>query len=963
MAELRAVADPPPPSISEVTRRAIFDELLADGVSWSGRLGEVEFLSRLFDLSALPSTDPRFKDARGDIWQHRVNNPEDWHVDWVFADERFNLLGCADEEFLRFLVETVHPAVRPDAAEARRLVGRFNEHLRADGWELYEASLASGRPQFADRPATRPALTSAERGFPLDLDDLLASMFGLLRERDAKREMAILAGARARGYQSNYDNWNGGTRSWSIRLGAELGLYASLSDSDRAEAAKVLFETAKPFFEEFPNDLLEQILIVPKTVSSGDWRKSADELLSHGKAASRPEREPEPRVALANAADPPAVLDVVADAEVTALGAVLLDDVLLKFGPEQAASVRAALDALEGSDRIAFKGPKHLELTAGGLFGSRRGPAARALVERLLPYFQTRIANEGTRFLNFSSEALVAEGILGAPSEVGLAVTAIRVLLLGDLRSISDKRVIEWNAPADLPALRAVRTLEEALARAGRLRAPLERAGTAPPRPVSTSPAPDLRGLLAPGALVGPYEIVALLGEGHLRLEREDALKVLLMVGAPNDEARADAAARMLREARAAALVSHPNIVTIYDVAELHGLPYIAMELVRGVPLRHYVGKTDVSHEEKLGWLQSIARALAAAHKVHVVHRDVKPENVMITDEGVAKILDFGIARGAATDTVSGTGKTAAAFVQTLTVERRPIGTPQYMAPEQFGSTPLDGRADQFAWAVVAWELLAGELPWGAVTHDWQLVHQVLTAHVRPLSEVVPGIPPRVSDVVARALTKNRDGRFTSMEDVIAALGQPFLYATPAGVVSASGDAAFARTEQAAALPPSNGLGHATREPASPARFVDPREEPLSTTFERWLAEGRLPTVRVAAGNRQGHWHAPATNRFVMIFSVRNNIPALDLQVSVTAGVSWITVGDVEQGHDVTREVAFDYKSSEALPLARSLILRYATTFGAILEDEFRLTLPREGAIDIKLAARRLLKERSFETR
>jgi hypothetical protein len=89
--------------ITSITRRDILDSLAAENVSWSGRLEEPEFLSRLFDLSALPSTDNRFKDAAGDIWQHRVNNPEDWPDDWVFSDSRFSLANGDDEAFLRFL--------------------------------------------------------------------------------------------------------------------------------------------------------------------------------------------------------------------------------------------------------------------------------------------------------------------------------------------------------------------------------------------------------------------------------------------------------------------------------------------------------------------------------------------------------------------------------------------------------------------------------------------------------------------------------------------------------------------------------------------------------------------------------------------------------------------------------------------------------------------------------------------
>lgn len=136
-------------SISRVTRQNIIDGLKIDHVAWSGRLGEVEFLGRLYDLEALPSRDSRFPNAAGDIWQHRVNNPEDWDEDWIYDDPRFLLLQGPNESFLRFLCEMVHPVVRPDRNEALRLVQQFNDQLRSEGWMLVEEERIAGRPRFA----------------------------------------------------------------------------------------------------------------------------------------------------------------------------------------------------------------------------------------------------------------------------------------------------------------------------------------------------------------------------------------------------------------------------------------------------------------------------------------------------------------------------------------------------------------------------------------------------------------------------------------------------------------------------------------------------------------------------------------------------------------------------------------------------------------------------------------------
>lgn len=148
--------------ISQATRRDIIDALIAESFNWAGRLEEPEFLSRIYDLEALPSTDHRYDTAAGDIWQHRVNN-RDGEDDWVFYDRRFGLLNGDDEVFLRFLCETLHPVVRSDATEADRMRQLFNSMLQADGFQLVERTRLSGRPIYVGRQvgATTPGVTAA----------------------------------------------------------------------------------------------------------------------------------------------------------------------------------------------------------------------------------------------------------------------------------------------------------------------------------------------------------------------------------------------------------------------------------------------------------------------------------------------------------------------------------------------------------------------------------------------------------------------------------------------------------------------------------------------------------------------------------------------------------------------------------------------------------------------------------
>ena len=131
--------------------------MIVEGINWSGSLEEPEFLSRLYDLQALPSTDNRFPDAAGDIWQHRTNN-WDWEDHWVFYDRRFQLMNGDDELLLRFLAESVHPVVRPDVTESQKIVQLYNQFLKNDGFEISEKARMSGKPIYIGRNIGSTAL-------------------------------------------------------------------------------------------------------------------------------------------------------------------------------------------------------------------------------------------------------------------------------------------------------------------------------------------------------------------------------------------------------------------------------------------------------------------------------------------------------------------------------------------------------------------------------------------------------------------------------------------------------------------------------------------------------------------------------------------------------------------------------------------------------------------------------------
>ncbi|WP_315070306.1 abortive infection family protein [uncultured Microbacterium sp.] len=184
----------PPRRITPLTRRNVLDWLALSGHSWAGRLDDEDFLGRLYNLSALGSTDTRFSDAAGDIWQHRTNN-YDWDDDWVFTDPRFNLRDGSDENLLGFLVETVHPVVRRDQTEADALVRGYNETLRPDGFELVETSRMGDRSVYGWRhiAAVRTPAASPLRDHPnlADKAVLIQHLDRIQRDLDSDPSAAI----------------------------------------------------------------------------------------------------------------------------------------------------------------------------------------------------------------------------------------------------------------------------------------------------------------------------------------------------------------------------------------------------------------------------------------------------------------------------------------------------------------------------------------------------------------------------------------------------------------------------------------------------------------------------------------------------------------------------------------------------------------------------------------------------
>ena len=269
------------------------------------------------------------------------------------------------------------------------------------------------------------------------------------------------------------------------------------------------------------------------------------------------------------------------------------------------------------------------------------------------------------------------------------------------------------------------------------------------------------------GRLTGPFEVVAKLGEGGMgevyrahdrRLGRDVALKVL-----PRDLADdVDRRARMLREARSAASLNHPNICTVHDVGEVDGLVYIAMEMVDGEPLSARLASRKLPAEETLRIALQLVDAVAHAHDRGIVHRDLKPANVMVTPEGRVKVLDFGLAKRVA-EPGADEGTTRAV---PLTEPHTVLGTLPYMSPEQLRGDAADARSDVWALGVVFYEMAVGDRPFGGRT-----AFEVSSAILHdPPPDLPPHTPTALKRVIQRCLEKQPGRRYQRASEVGAAL-------------------------------------------------------------------------------------------------------------------------------------------------------------------------------------------------
>lgn len=276
---------------------------------------------------------------------------------------------------------------------------------------------------------------------------------------------------------------------------------------------------------------------------------------------------------------------------------------------------------------------------------------------------------------------------------------------------------------------------------------------------------------LQPGQPIKNYKIISLLGEGGMgkvylaedtKLHRSVAIKFLPSHSIADEQANK----RLIREAQAAAKLDHPNICAVYEVGEEAGRSFIVMPYLQGETLDIRMKRKPLDVADALAIAAQVADALAEAHAHHIIHRDVKPSNIVITPRGQAKVMDFGLAKVAS----SGPGKFKvdgeASTQAVLTTPGTIIGTIPYMSPEQVHGQPLDLRTDIFSFGVVLYQMLTGQQVFAAETPAGT-ISAILTKQPAPLSDYLQSCPKELQRIVDKCLDKDRERRYQTMNDVV----------------------------------------------------------------------------------------------------------------------------------------------------------------------------------------------------
>jgi len=357
---------------------------------------------------------------------------------------------------------------------------------------------------------------------------------------------------------------------------------------------------------------------------------------------------------------------------------------------------------------------------------------------------------------------------------------------------------------------------------------------------------------------IGRYKIVGELGRGAMgivykaqdpAIGRMIAVKSIRLGELTEESERDRLRERLFREAQSAGILSHPGIVTIYDIAEEGDMAYIFMELVNGPPLEKMLRAEQAPDKETLlSLMRQVAAALDYAHKKGIVHRDVKPANIMVHEDGTAKVTDFGVAK---------------IVSQQLTRAGTIMGTPSYMSPEQVQGLPVSGRSDQFSLAVIAYEILTGEKPFNAEYLPTLLFKIVREEPIAP-HRLNPTLLPVVELVMRKALAKAPEERYETCVDFVDALAaacnaSPHWVPLPRGVstslpTAGSGDRLTATNPEAMAETVAVPLVQMMR--ARPEPSSEDREPPAE--MDATIADVEAPAALRVEGQTEPQAAPPA---------------------------------------------------------------------------------------------------------
>jgi serine/threonine-protein kinase len=325
---------------------------------------------------------------------------------------------------------------------------------------------------------------------------------------------------------------------------------------------------------------------------------------------------------------------------------------------------------------------------------------------------------------------------------------------------------------------------------------------------------------------IGRYKILGELGRGAMgivykaedpNLDRVVALKTIIMDADAEDAA--EYRKRFLVEAKAAGKLHHPNVVTTFDCGDHDGIAYLAMEFIDGTDLRTRVTKKGVTPLEAVDIVRQVAEGLAYAHERGIVHRDVKPANIMLDAQGRAKLTDFGLARMRLADHKTTTGMV--------------LGTPRYMSPEQIGGEKVDARSDIFSLGIVLYEALTGTRLFSG-DGIAQVQHSILNTELVPPTRVMPGLPAMLDFVVARALERDPAARYQDASELAADLATCVAELRSLGETAESATRSVRKESQA---------GKAEEAPAARSIAIDTRL-PLSHLFDNTAALKRISSSK-----------------------------------------------------------------------------------------------------------------------